>query len=375
MKEQLKKVSSLIEKIDDVKNKDDYSLLENKIKEELLGILLDTSKGIFVTAINLKVLKPIQDKIKVAIHFIETKRSRSFRSERLKILSRKDFLINLRNQILIDYREQLKGLELYKEFLIEKANNRFLILNPTQDYPIEVFTHNQFENILKKSFVEIINYFNEQQLTNSNYKEEMFLFVGKVNRELKEITKRIDQLRKFIEKNQSKDMDIFDLYQEIDLLNLQESYLLRIIKELESTHLFLKIHTPKKENPLTVFGDRDLNKLERLYFELEDFLEKSIQLEDITSIFTLNYEPTQKVNLRNGTINDFAYLINQMYPYFISDIAHRNKYNQWWADRFTINGVDKNKDAIVKMRSNTKKDVTRKQQNTARLNSIIDVLR
>ena len=375
MKELLKKITSLIESIDYIENSK-YNSIKNQITEEVLNVFLEVSKDVFVTAINIKVLKPIQHKINMAINFSETKRSRSYRSERLKMLSKKDFLINLRNQLLIDYKEQFKELELYKEFLIEKANNRFLILNPTKDYPIEIFTRKQFENILKKSYLEIIAYFNNKQLANSNYKEEIFLFVSASKKKLNEISERLKKLKSLIGKRQNEDVDsLFDLYEEVTLLKLQENYLVKLIKELENSYFFLKIYTPKKETPLTVFGNRDVNKLEQLYFELEEFLDKSVQLDDIINIFTLAYEPTKKIDLRNGTTNDFAYLINELHPFFLKDIAHRNHYNQWWADRFTINGVEKDKKAIIKIRSNTKNDLMRRQEKTTRLNSIVNVLK
>ena len=418
MKEQLKKVSSLIEQIDDVKNKDDYNLIRNQVIEELLNVFLDASKGTFITAISLKVLKPIQHKINVAIHFTETKRSGSFRNDRLKMLSRKDFLINLRNQILIDYKEQLKEVELYKEFLIGKANDRFLILNPTQDYPIEIFTSNQFDNILKEATNKVTSYFENQLITMPTYKDELFLFDSRVHKCIKEKESEIEKVNQYIiDKEEEQKENIknlsdtekeyfyshpseksnltsileinridfidclldneinFEIYNELEMLKKHKTALEKLQSNLHKSYLFLKINKPKKETSLTVFGDRDLNKLERLYFELEDFLEKSIELKDITNVFTLNYEPTKKVNLRNGTLNDFAYLMGEMKSFFINDIAHRNHYNQWWSDRFTFKGEEKSKTDVGRIISNTQKDVTRRQQNTIRLNSIIDVLR
>tara|TARA_B110000046_G_C13025139_1_gene413536 strand:+ start:8455 stop:9066 length:612 start_codon:yes stop_codon:yes gene_type:complete len=196
MKEQLKILSFLIQKINDIENKDEYDLLMHQIKEELFNFFLDASKDSFITVVNLKVLKPIQDNTNVASQFIETKRSRSFRSTRLKMLSKRDFLVNLRNQILIDYKEQLKETETYKKFLIEKANDRFLILNPILDYPIEVFPLKSFEEILKKSYNASISYFEKQSLLNENYKNELFLFANKIREELKRLANKLILLGK-----------------------------------------------------------------------------------------------------------------------------------------------------------------------------------
>lgn len=376
MNKYLKKISALIDEIDSIENADEYDLLSNQIKDELFNIFSTVSTDVFITTISIKVLKPIQEKLNVAINFIQTKRSRSYISKRPKILLKRDFLIDLRNQILIDYKEQLKETELYKDFVINEANSRFLILNPTKDYPIEIFTTKQFENVLKISFSEIINYFDESQLANSNYKDEIYLFVEKANRKLKELSNRIGYLKKVIDKNQSEDFDfLFDLHSEVKLLKLQETYLLNLIKEIENTHFFLKIYTPKKETPLTVFGGRDVNKLEQLYFELEHFLDKSTQVEDIINVFSLDYVPLQKINLQNGTLNDFAYLMDKMQPYFVVDIADRNYYNQWWADRFTFKGKEKTKKGISTIISNTKNDASRKPQKATRINSIVDVLK
>ncbi|WP_282073188.1 hypothetical protein [Polaribacter atrinae] len=417
MKEQLKKVSSLIEQIDDVKNKDDYNLIRNQIIEELLNVFLDASKGAFITAISLKVLKPIQDEINVAIHFIETKRSRSFRSERLKMLSRKDFLINLRNQILIGFKEQLKEVELYKEFLIGKANNRFLILNPTQDYPIEIFTSNRFDNILKEATNKVTSYFENQLLTMPTYKDELFLFDSRVDKCIIENEIEIEKINQYlIDKKEEQKENIkslsdtekeyfyshpsekhnltstievnrigfidylfesqidFSYHNELEMLKMHITALEKLQNNLPQSYLFLKINKPKKETPLTVFGDREVSKLEDLFFELEYFLDTSIQVEDIVNVFSLNYETSKKIDLRNGTTNDFAYFINKIQPYFINEIADRKEYNQWWADRFTFNGVEKVKKAISTMRSNTKKGGIRQQVNTTRINSIVNVL-
>jgi hypothetical protein len=376
MKEQLKILSFLIQKINDIENKDEYDLLMHQIKEELFNFFLDASKDSFITVVNLKVLKPIQDNTNVASQFIETKRSRSFRSTRLKMLSKRDFLVNLRNQILIDYKEQLKETETYKKFLIEKANDRFLILNPILDYPIEVFPLKSFEEILKKSYNASISYFEKQSLLNENYKNELFLFVNKIREELKRLANKLILLGKEKKECSNGDSDYFYcLYNEIQLLSLQSSYLNRLINKFESSHLFLKIFVTKKEIPLTVFGDRDMTKLEKLFFELEYFLDKSVKSEDILNVFTLDFQLIQKIDLKNGTTNDFAYLISEMNTYFIKEISDRKEYNQWWADRFTFNGVEKVKKAISTMRSNTKKGGIRQQVKTTRINAIVNVLR
>lgn len=419
MNNHLKKISALIDEIDSIENADEYNLLRNQIKDELFNVFSTVSKDVFITTISIKVLKPIQEKLNVAIKFIQTKRSRSYRSKRPKIVLKRDFLIDLRNQILIDYKEQLKETELYKDFVINEANSRFLILNPTQDYPIEIFTTKQLENILNDAKKRVVSYFEKQLITKQpTYKDELFLFDSQIIKCLKEkeieiinINQRVinkekeqkrdienlsDDEKEYFYSHPSKRREIasliktdrvgfidylldnetnFDISNELAMIKKHKIVLEELQNNLRKTHLFLKTYTPKKETPLTVFGDRDVNKLEQLYFELEHFLDKSTQVEDIINVFCVDYEPLQKINLQNGTLNDFAYLMDKMQPYFVVDIADRNYYNQWWADRFTFNGKEKTKNAVSTIISNTKNDASRKPQKTTRINSIVSVLK
>lgn len=376
MKENLKRILSLIQEIDKTEKREKFNLLKNRMTNEIFDFYTNASRDKFITVIKLKVLQPLQNSLTEASNFVETKKSRSFVDSRRKMLIKRDFLIDLRNQILIDYKEELNNLEHFKQYLIEKARNRFLILNPTQGYPIIDFTPRQLKSILKKSFDEVVDFFENKQLTNTNYKEELYSFVKKAKREINNISKELKLLKKKHTITKEEQIDILiDISQEIKLLSLHSDYLLKLTTELEKTHFFLKIYTPKEETPLTVFGDRNENKLEQLFFKLKVFLENTVEREDIVNVFSINFEVEHKINLVNGTLNDFAHLINEMMEHFTPEISNKANYNQWWADRFTFNGADKQKKGITTMRSNTKKDVTRKSQQTSKIDEIICVLK
>src|SRR5690606_25420988 len=89
-------------------------------------------------------------------------------------------------------------------------------------------------------------------------------------------------------------------------------------------------------------------------------------------IFTYNNAPPlKKVNLQNGTLNDFADLLNKLEPYFIPDLRNGNEYNIWWASRFLFNNVEKTPAQVSKFRSNTRRGIDRLPSSPEKIKDIL----
>lgn len=126
---------------------------------------------------------------------------------------------------------------------------------------------------------------------------------------------------------------------------------------------------------ITVFGDSNFEKVKELANSLItfDFVSMHLSIDDLIQVFTLNEDkPTIKINLTNGTLNDFGYLISQMKPFFIDSISNKANYSLWWSERFTFNSEPKNKKSVSNMVTAVKKDRTSVKKET--ISKIIESL-
>jgi hypothetical protein len=122
-----------------------------------------------------------------------------------------------------------------------------------------------------------------------------------------------------------------------------------------------------------VFGNCNFDKLKDLFEELSFFLDKDIKEVDFINVFTLNNKlPSKKINLINGGLSDFAFLIKKLQPFFVDQINDKNFYNEWWSDRFLFNGTEKTKKDISKIISALKAD--REAKFKVKINGIAKIL-
>ena len=74
------------------------------------------------------------------------------------------------------------------------------------------------------------------------------------------------------------------------------------------------------------------------------------------------------------TLSDYGYLISTLQEFFIESIKQNNtEYDNWWAERFKFESIDKSFKDIRKMKSNAKKDVSRKPKYKTEIDSLKDI--
>ncbi|NQX84841.1 MAG: hypothetical protein HRT67_02870 [Flavobacteriaceae bacterium] len=205
--------------------------------------------------------------------------------------------------------------------------------------------------------------------------------IAKLNSLIRKQTLIINELQKEVDKEKDYLLDVlFDRQQEVTNHKIHKETLEKLLEQLYQTFYFLKTYEENRVIPLTVFGHRNYDAMQWFYQELKDFLENSTSYNHIIEVFSLeNRNPISKIELVNGTLNDYAHLINELEPYFTKELRARSQYNQWWSDRFvfTTNGnirVEKTKDAISTMRSNTRKDPSRKSSKRSKINQIVQTI-
>ncbi len=111
----------------------------------------------------------------------------------------------------------------------------------------------------------------------------------------------------------------------------------------------------------TVFGS-NFNYMIKLYEHLKpSFMDDSLLADEFYQKLVLPkiVANTTKINLKSNTLNDHAYLMIQLKPFFTEHFKQENSsvYNEWWSDNFLFNSTEKLPNAISKMVSNfTKED-------------------
>jgi hypothetical protein len=125
--------------------------------------------------------------------------------------------------------------------------------------------------------------------------------------------------------------------------------------EVESSNSVDEINTTIPELAPTVFGDYNYQLLHDMYEGLNDFLPSNITKDDFAKAFLVTDKTPDKIDFIGANVSTFAYFITKLHPYFNTDLRNKSIYNQWWADRFSFKGSNRDKKGISNMCSALKK--------------------
>lgn len=294
------------------------------------------------------------------------------------------------DDIITEYEKPLSGTKALIMYRNSVQNKIESVLNPDSIHvPIEWTPTSIYNELLEEKKNEVILYFRNKLRTHPNsYQEELFHFMSILDRQIDQADKSIYELRekKILLAEKLKSDETEDNLE--DFLGAENELKNTInhkkgITDLHSTlidsHLVLKSYAKDESIPINVFGTANYDIMKKFYQELKAFLPKTVTQAQIFETFRVNDKaPHKKIELINGTLNDYAHLINELEQYFISPINGKSTYNQWWADRFMFNSnrgsKSKSADAISTMRSNTRKSDTRKPSKPNLIKNIVSTI-
>jgi len=310
---------------------------------------------------------------------------------------------NLISEVLETYRDHLDGVSYYEDYVDEQLlSSRDLLIYNFEENEVSItdMPLPSFKILLDKTFTDTIKYFKSQSRVQElgKFKQELFMFVSELKEKINSITTNIDfQNTRLVDLESKKDDFVGDWKPNLKTvsvtIDLKEHYLkliennktelskseyhqeilLKLLEKILKTYLFLKEYELNKTVSKTVFGNCNFDKLKDLFEELSFFLDKDIKEVDFINVFTLNNKlPNKKINLINGGLSDFAFLIKKLQPFFVDQINDKKFYNEWWSDRFLFNGTEKTKKDISKIISALKAD--REAKFKAKINGIAKIL-
>ncbi len=339
----------------------------------------------FSTLLSNEVVKPIAIKIK---DLEQTKdslgSSRTKYKQRNHVLSNIKDLKNLLNEVFITHHLYLKGdkfFQIYEKEENEKFSNyEDKIINGNLDedelesimYPtyfdvekIKILSNITKEHI-KSLNLDKDNYNFAKDRTISFYNktkdsiDNISIAFDKTNTTLKDAETKLNKVNENEVYEDDKNsitfnlydyyhQNVIDLYKSLDNLNKHKKILIDLFKYLTKNYSYLADLRNLTPSKITVFGDSNFEKVKELANSLitYKFVSMHISINDLIEVFTLNEDkPANKINLTNGTLNDFGYLILKMKPFFVDSINNSTNYSDWWSERFTFNSKDKNKKSV-----------------------------
>ncbi len=352
------------------------SLLEEGVAELFVANKEDTN--FFATFLNNSILKPITKQIEI----LEAELSSASRSNisrrkvELKIIDR---FKSQRIIFLRDYHRYLKGFSEYEDFIEQqskvRSKKRDFLLSTKIIASLEFNSVEYFKRLVDESYKNTFEYFKNDSENTKDIeisKHELLLFVRQLEEtknKLKMIILKEEAELNLLEKTEvpsgfkdyeleNGDVITVDLfYQYVDEIvekgdifsnyKYQQTTIEKLSEKLYGSFLFLQEFKPSKESPKTVFHSLKFEELNSFCEELREFIGMQLKLETIKEVFTVGYSvENPKINLTNGNLNDFGFLISKMRPYFIDSIKTKSDYAQWWSKRFTFNSKDKDKKSV-----------------------------
>lgn len=409
--------------------------IAEEIKKLLLLILIE-GEGKFGAIVSQKLL----DKLVPNEEFLVDKSTRRMRNDGSEIfLNKLHITRELIGFIFSEYEKQLTGTKEYTKYKLSVIEQIQSILDPESFILENVlwFSTNRYKAEINSEKSRILLYFNERSINNPEaYKNELFLFVYKLNNKIHVADELINHAKKNRDKyygmlisgdyltelentnettstddpsEQNKpdreykhgiDEDILSYYAsyEYDETDLKEHYtdlfleaddeyknrlehkkmMIDLLDELRSTHLILANYASSESIPTTVFGSLNYDAMGLFYKELKYFLPATVSQKQIFEIFSISNQPSNvKIELTSGSLNDYGYLMNELQPFFVPQLKPNNKYDQWWSDRFVFSSVgtfrvEKNARAIAKLRSASRKGRSNSVSKKAIIASIVN---
>lgn len=388
MKQAVSNIDLLVQELIQSDNKERLDQLKSELNDNILNLLIENSEkeDIFSTILVIKIFTPINEQVEFLKNNLPSGRSRH--SIRRDMEQRILFFQILTKEISELYRQQLIS-KLDVEIIKRNLQKTNAIIEPLDEMEkiIEEISLDEFKDFLHQMYSQTIEYFNSRQLQTQEveqYRGELLSFIQKAKSKIyfldSEIIKLYLQVKYFEKKHQQDNQNeyytdsILGTSYEIQILKFHKENLEQLIIELTNSHLFLR-ELDKSGIPITVFGEVDSDTFREFYDSFKYFLPPLVSQYDIINVFTYQASPQKnKINLQNGTLNDFGELLNQLNPLFLPDIRHKFKYNLWWSERFTFNGEEKDKKAISTFRSNAENDRSRKAGKKNRIKELAEIL-
>lgn len=297
-------------------------------------------------------------------------------------------ITSLKRKILEDYKEVLFGVEVFsREIQIVKRGRLDLLIKPYEETDLVglymLIGLPRFKDEINKTVSDIKLYFeyNSVLLDLQKFKQEVYLFVSKVNIKIIELEEQIytqenkineikSQKHKFkgkltfTGKTGSTVIDGGEHFLDIIANNENEleKYMIHKKALIDVTSYFRSSYNwygemETLQEVQTVIKGADIRFFSEFYSCFKVFLKPHVSERQFINIFKLDEVIEKKVQFVNGTNNDYCAIIELMHQYFIDSVKHRRHYNQWWCDRFIFNhGQEKTKDQLSNIRSNYRND-------------------
>jgi hypothetical protein len=406
-------IESLLKAVDKAINGQSMDISSSKILKliEHNSIELDTPK--FSTLLSNKVVKPTVtkiDKLEEELRGLGSGRTNS--KQRRSVLSKITKLKDLLTEVFVSYNHYLKDDCFFLDYKKEK-NEKYTkhedeIIKGSLDeetlesimYPtyFDVEKIQNLSNVIKEHLKSLNldkdNYEFAKERTKSFYKktkDSIYIISKAIDKsnttlkhaEIKLRTVNENEVYEDVEKSISYNLkeyyhqNVIDLYSNLDNLNKHKNILADLLNDLTKNYSYLADIGSLSASKITVFGDSNFEKVKELANSLItfDFVSMHLSIDDLIQVFTLNEDkPTIKINLINGTLNDFGFLISQMKPFFIDSVSNKANYSLWWSERFTFNSKHKTIKDVSNMISAVNKDISRRPAKMETISQIIDCL-
>ena len=390
MKELVLSLENLILKYHDCNDELAAQLIFKEIDKTLFDVFVNANDSFSIVTIN-KVILPIKghmEEIKYAMRA-------PTRSQKIELKKKLDVSKIFLRLTLSRYAEKLSSHPYFHEHLLDSKQEQDTILDPfrvVSEDLLEYFPSSSYQKIIDLECARVLDTYKNKMVTNANdYKNETFLFVSELTQSITlhesvvaNLRKRLNDLN--IESEGShRILDLIDeiseteqLIKNLEIYNEGASNLFLGFKQL---FFFLNDLQIEEIAPLTVFGDRDYDKFLRFYEELKFFLSRLVTISEIHKVFTLGIYDHPKIELVNGTLNDYGFLIKELKPFFVDDLQVPSNYNNWWSSNFVFSGsrgarrVEKSPRDISNMISNAVNSGDRRPQYITAINGIVSTLR
>ncbi|PZD79661.1 hypothetical protein [Mesonia sp. K7] len=374
-KENVAKLTGLVDKYIKEKDSETLKVVEKQI-ESLLCDLIIEDENLFIPIILEKLLKPLRS------HVLEI--NKKYLSGRSRYKNRVDEKSRITNSfmksVLNVYQRQMKNYDFCLDSKYVEHKNTIIKPYP-ENFPIEFISEDSFKNILNALAKAELKYYKEklETLEMDKFNAKIFLSVNDIKDKIQELNNDIFETAPKVNKlekkaNQEEDyIDSWFLENQILIhLNTHKNALEELLSQLRASFYVLKSLEESESIPVNVFGHKDYESFEDFYEEMEFFLGEYVTMDELINVFILNNnKPQKRINLVNGTLNDYAYLMRKLKSLFA---IKSGDYSQWWADRFLFNGVEKNKKAISTMMSNEENDLARKSSKRTKINQIVKTI-
>lgn len=406
-------IESLLKAVDKIINAQSIDISSSEILYliEHNFIELDTPK--FSTILSNKVVKPTVTKIGELEKVLGGLGSSITNSkQRRSVLSNITDLKDLLSEVFVSYNHYLKEDDFFQEYKKEKNqkynNYEDKIIKGSLDedtlksimYPtyFDVEKIKNLSNVITEHLMNLNldkdNYEFAKDRTESFYnktKDSIYIIsktIDKTNTALKHAVIKLnsikeDEVYEDIENSithNTKDYyhkNVIDLYSNLDNLNRHKSMLADTFENLTKSYSYLSDLGSITPSNTTVFGDSNFEVVKQLAIELKEkgLVSNLTTIDDLIAVFSFNEEnPKNKINLLNGTLNDFGYLMFKMREYFIDSISNKADYCLWWSERFTFNSKEKTIKSVSNMISAVNKDLSRRPTKMATISKIIESL-